>query len=504
MKDLNLLTGNVLDRLRELPDESVHCVVTSPPYWGLRDYGGWKMAVLWGKPKHFHAPSHPVKKRMHLDLLKMRSQRKGIVWSKNRRAHICAYGLEPTPELYLKHTVEIFREVRRVLRRDGTAWINLGDSYAGSWNGYSDYNPKGIVRKWVDPKLRPPQSFISRSKRIPRGRGRWGGGNVAAPNLKAKDLCGIPWRVAFALQADGWWLRSDIIWSKPNPMPESINDRPTKAHEYVFLLSRADRYFYDAEAILEPSSPSTHARLSQDVESQIGSARAHGGTKTNGNMKAVGRKTSSYRPTGWATGDRKNVELAGRYPKPKNNESFDEAMAIMPSRRNKRTVWTIPIHSFKGAHFATFPPDLIKPCILAGTSAKGCCAECGAPWERVVELGAPDVDHQRACGGDLNGNYFGESTKDFAAAGAQDASAVKARILAGMRERKTKGWIATCDCESNVAPRPCVVLDPFGGSGTTGMVALELGRHVVLIELNPEYARLIETRCAVTPGLQLA
>jgi DNA modification methylase len=460
--DLKLLTGNVVERLRELPAESVHCVVTSPPYWGLRDYGGFKMCVVWGKAKNFAPPKHPRKAGVHLDLLRMRAARKGIVWSKNRRAHICAYGLEPSIELYLQHTVEIFDEVRRVLRSDGVCWLNLGDSYAGSWSGYCDDKPNGIKREWKNPALRPPQSFVSKSKRLPRGKGRWGGGNVSSPNLKAKDLCGVPWRVALALQESGWWLRCDVIWFKPNPMPESTTDRPTKAHEYVFFLTKADRYFYDGEAIREATTVATNGE-----HPRPSAKRGEFNGKTNG--------------------------LPGR-----------EAFRAVTMTRQKRSVWEIPTNPYKEAHFATFPPDLVKPCILAGTSAKGCCAECGAPWERVVELGEPDLEHQRACGGDANGEYFGEATKDFAGARAQNASDVKSRILAGMRERKTKGWIAGCECECDRPPRPCVVLDPFGGSGTTGMVALELGRHAVLVELNGDYAEMIKRRCAVTPGLQLA
>ena len=218
-----ILEGDVLDRLRELPDESAQCAVTSPPYWGLRDYG--------------------------VD---------GQI------------GLEPTPELFVARMVEAFREVRRVLRKDGTCWVNLGDSYASGGRGNYD--------------------VVSDNKGNGASRGL---GRPTANGYKPKDLCGIPWRVAFALQADGWYLRSDIIWHKPNPMPESVTDRPTKSHEYVFLLSKSGWYYYDAEAILEPVSPGTHARLSQNVEAQIGGERANGGQKTNGNMKAVGRAVGS-------------------------------------------------------------------------------------------------------------------------------------------------------------------------------------------------------------------
>ena len=263
-----ILVGDALERLQELPDESVQCVVTSPPYWGLRDYG--------------------------------------VDW---------AYGLEPTLNRYISIMVEVFSEVRRVLRKDGTLWLNLGDVF---WGGKG----KHLV-------------------------------------LKPKDLIGLPWRIAFALQADGWYLRSDIIWHKPNPMPESVTDRPTRAHEYVFLLTKSARYFYDADAIR--GAPKDSARASW-----------HGDFK----------------------------------PRSKERRE-DEQQA---EGANKRSVWTIATKGFPGAHFATFPPALVEPCILAGSR-----------------------------GGDT-------------------------------------------------------ILDPFCGSGTTGLVALRLGRKFIGIELNPEYAAMAERR----------
>jgi len=221
---------------RQIPlaDKSVHCVVTSPPYWGLRDYG------VAGQ-----------------------------------------IGLERTPEEYISAMVEVFREVKRVLRDDGTLWLNMGDSYAGSGQGFGD---RSTTNK---------SNGASRGVRMGSSHGDSGHTEYQAPppGLKCKDLVGIPWMLAFALRADGWYLRSDIIWSKPNPMPESVTDRPTKAHEYIFLMSKSDRYYYDAGAILEPVSLNTHMRLAQDVAAQIGSARANGGAKTNGNMKAVLRQS---------------------------------------------------------------------------------------------------------------------------------------------------------------------------------------------------------------------
>lgn len=266
--------GDCIESLRGMAAGSVHTCITSPPYFGLRDYG-------------------------------MEGQ----------------IGLEDTPDAFVARLVDVFSEVRRVLRDDGTLWLNLGDSYGGE-----------------------------------------------------KQLMGIPWRVAFALQADGWCLRQDIIWHKPNPMPESVTDRCTKAHEYIFLLSKSPRYYYDADAIKEAAAESSIARLSQaTLGQQAGSARVPG--KANGNMKAVG-------------GD----------------------------MRNKRSVWTVTTKPFKGAHFATFPPDLIEPCILAGS------------------------------------------------------------------------------------PRGGVVLDPFGGSGTTAGAAIKHGRKAILCELNPEYAAMVPQRIAFIAG----
>lgn len=264
-----------------MPDESVNCCVTSPPYWGLRDYGA-----------------------------------DGQI------------GMEQTPEEYVQHITEVFREVRRVIREDGTLWLNLGDSYA------NDNNRKRVGRE----------------KRV--------------SGLKPKDLVGIPWRVAFALQADGWYLRSDIIWHKLNPMPESVTDRPTKGHEYVFLMAKSGRYYYDAAAIAEPCGG------------------FNGSTFTTG-------KTAEARQGLAAIGQGERTE---------------------PTERNKRTVWSIATHPFPEAHFAVYPPSLIEPCILAGS------------------------------------------------------------------------------------PKGGVVLDPFAGSGTTGMVALRHGRSFIGVELNPTYCEMARRR----------
>lgn len=311
--------GDCREVLRLLPDESVNCCVTSPPYWGLRDYG--------------------------VD---------GQI------------GLEKTFDAFVSEMVEVFQEVRRVLRADGCIWVNLGDSYATGTTSERKPTARGKHGYWENAAV---------NKRI----------DARDLNLKPKDLVGIPWRVAFALQASGWYLRQDIVWHKPNPMPESVTDRCTKAHEYIFLLSKSERYHFNQDAILEPVSPNTHARLSQDVERQIGSMRANGGAKTNGNMKAVGRK------------------LAAAGSGIKNNESFNEACCLRVSERNKRSVWTVTTKPYKAAHFATFPPDLIEPCILAG------CPEGGVVLDPFVGSGTTlQVARKNGCRGigiELNPEY---------------------------------------------------------------------------------------------------
>lgn len=359
---VRILIGDARERLKELPDQSVHCCVTSPPYFGLRDYG--------------------CEGQM---------------------------GLEATPDAFVAGMVELFREVRRVLRDDGTLWLNLGDSYSSGGNGGG---PPGSKQATNPGAHLPPKT---------------------TPGYGPKQLIGIPWRAAFALQADGWWLRQDIIWSKPNPMPESVRDRCTKAHEYLFLLSKGPRYYFDAEAIAEPVTLSTVARLSQDVDAQLGSERVPG--KTNGRMKAVGRI-----PT-------KETKLSGSYSEGAGrNDGGGHRSGGFPhaETRNRRSVWEVATQPFSEAHFATYPPALIEPCILAGCPER-CCAKCGLSYKILPALG-------------------------FA-----------------------------CGCNAGTVPG--TVLDPFGGAGTTGMVADRLGRDAILIELNPEYAALAERRIHSDAGM---
>jgi DNA modification methylase len=317
-----LIKGDCIEGLRTLPDASVHCCVTSPPYWGLRDYG-----------------------------------------------HDGQIGLEATPEAYVARMVEVFREVRRVLRDDGTCWVNLGDSYNGIGGpGKQNGGPIG--------KTAAVAIEGTKGRRI--------------STLKPKDLVGIPWRVAFALQADGWWLRQDIVWHKPNPMPESVRDRCTKSHEYVFLLTKSERYYYDSEAVSEPVSASSVARVSQATwDEQAGSDRVPG--KTNGPMKAVLKRSGNKSRKSATERDCPRDGVCGSVP-------------WEGTTRNKRSVWTVTTRPYKGAHFATMPPALVEPCIKAGCPEGGTVldpfAGSGTTLAVAAELGRSGI------GCELNPEYI--------------------------------------------------------------------------------------------------
>lgn len=374
-----------------LADNSIDCVVTSPPYYGLRDY---------------NIPDQ--------------------------------LGLEPTPEEYIANMVAVFREVRRVLKPAGTAWVNLGDSYSGSKKGVMSDGSYVAGKKQSSHRAWEPD----RGKRnLPR----WGSGNTAISNLAPKQLVGIPWRVALALQADGWWLRSDIIWSKLNPMPESVRDRPTKSHEYVFLLSKSSSYYFDQEAVRE--------RLSES-------------TAKDPHMSDMGRQ---YKGKG-----------RGAYGESGKANGAMEAWSLNPSGRNIRSVWTIATQPTSEAHFATYPQKLVEPCIKAGTSERGVCPVCGAAWERVVEK--TGKFQRRWSTNNAEGSPYNN----------QDSF---------QNTYATVGWQPACTCEvpapdgSRVLvipdPVPAIVLDPFCGSGTTGIVAKILGRRFIGLDLSWQYLSTI-------------
>lgn len=476
---VEILIGDCRDELRKLADESVQCVVTSPPYWGLRDYG--IAPSVWGgdadcrhrwgaAPARKGGAGKQGEGGQRADRRNIKAQE-----TKRQTGDFCrrcgawrgVFGLEPTYELFVEHMVEIFREVWRVLRADGTLWLNLGDCYATNAGSVGRHPGGGIQGgKW--------KGFVGHrpDEEGPRGghEGKHGYANGAVgigpmtqpnrmpqPGLRAKNLVGIPWRVAIALQADGWVLRRDIIWHKPAPMPESVRDRCTTSHEYLFHFSKSndtlfwahrdrgldrrtyeqpepdfrwvhkktkeeraeapagwsveDRgdwtrinlwrgydYYYDADAIMEPASPDSHARAARGRSDTHKWADGGPGGQTIARVPPpAGRKIAPHDTDG---------------PRVKNNDSFDEALRTpdLVTMRNKRSVWTVGSEPFSEAHFATFPPSLIEPCILAGCPAGG------------------------------------------------------------------------------------VVLDPFGGAGTTGLVADRRQRRAVLIERNPDYAAMAERR----------
>lgn len=332
-------------------------------------------------------------------------------------------GLESTVEEYVQTMVEVFREVRRVLRKDGTLWLNLGDSYNGSGGAGGDYNEGGLKE----------------------GQPRYPGRRLAG--LKPKDLIGVPWAVAFALRDDGWYLRADIIWSKPAPMPESVTDRPTRSHEYIFLLSKSPRYYYDADAIREPAVTTRPEALSWDRSGK------------HSKLVVPGASYPQHRPgRGIAT--------------------------EIPVGRNKRSVWTVPTRPFPEAHFAVYPPDLIEPCILAGTSPYA-CPLCGALWRRVVER----------CN-DKAGEKPQSLTKVSQPRGIRHGKGLS--TLGTVTRRSVLGWQPTCACENNDGSGKCWVLDPFLGSGTTAAVALQHGRAAIGIELNPQYIEIAKRRLCRT------
>jgi DNA modification methylase len=342
-------------------------------------------------------------------------------------------GLEPDPDAYVAALVAVFREVKRVLRNDGTAWLNLSDSYANDakWGGSTaGKHAKGLHGC----------DFIGR--------------NRTQTGLAGKNLVGIPWRVAFALQDAGWILRSDCIWSKPNPMPESVRDRPTRSHEYIFLLSKGPQYFYDADAIREP-------HRDRNVVDGVYQ-----------NRKAINR-----------------VEWEPREKDGLARESFRMTdREYNPAGRNRRSVWEIATEPYPEAHFATFPTKLVEPCLLSGTSARGCCPACGAPYTRAVErTAAPASSHK--------GSYFDRGKTGVNGNG---------RVQSGERfEKATTGWRAGCACADAGDPIPCTILDPFCGSGTVSLVARKHGRHSWGIDLSAAYLELARERLGqlALPGL---
>lgn len=363
-KDSRIILGDCRDVLKTLPENSVQCVITSPPYFGLRDYG----TEIWegGDSKCDHKGEGI---NLHeTGFGKRVMKRAGRTCKKCGAVRVDEQiGVEQTPEDFVDQLVKVFREVRRVLRPDGTLFLNIGDTYNN------------------------------------------GGEKSRDSNIKHKDLIGVPWMLAFALREDGWYLRQDIIWAKKAPSPEPELDRCTRSHEYIFLLSKSDKYFFDAEAIKED--------------------RIDAGRVNRSELKKM------------LDGD----EVDGR--------DFGE-------KKMKRSVWWMDTSNSRINHVAMYPEELVRPCILAGTSDGGCCPKCQMPFERVVER--------------------------------------RDGVSKGCTDTLTVGWKPVCEC-GETESIPCVVMDPFNGSGTTGIVAVKLGRHYQGIELLPENVKISEQRIAATP-----
>lgn len=394
---IKIFEGDALSVLASLPAESAQTCVTSPPYYGLRDYG--LPPLMWGGAADCKHRFGQMMSRHRGGPQGKGGQRAGRdVTAQNATADVqtgtfclrCggwrgSLGLEPSPDLYVAHMVEVLREVRRVLRSDGSLWLNLGDSYA-SGKG-TCYNPGGGENSLSGHKgLKAEQAY-------PLNRGNKS--TLAISGLKPKDLFGIPWAVAFALRADGWYLRSDIVWAKPNPMPESVEDRPTKAHEYIFLLARSERYYFDADAIKEPAVSAEEAQWDNGQNGLCGGVSYQGqGTSTRKFAKRKDLPETQVDHGG-------NPEL--------HNAHQGFGVPWEGVTRKKRSVWTVQAQPYPDAHFATFPPKLIEPCILAGSKTGDVILDPfhGAGTTAMVskELG------RRYIGAELNADYIAMSTK---------------------------------------------------------------------------------------------
>lgn len=365
--NFQIIPGDALTVLKTLPDQSVHCCVTSPPFWGLRDYGtarwnGGDAACDHLRPAaHGYAPSETSTLGPKRDGISAHNSAHSHETKRQQYQTHCQkcgaqridnqIGLEKTPQEYIRKIVQVFRELRRVLRDDGTLWVNLGDSYAGSWGNYSGERRGCGSQREITVGSMPTPAWNGRERQRPAA-------SLKQDGLKPKDLVGIPWRVAFALQEDGWYLRSDIIWAKPNPMPESVTDRPTKAHEYIFLLSKSARYYYDAEAIKESSI--TGDPRKPYAPGQVDN-RGDGHARGGGRPRTAGNKSHKY------VTEYEQSELEEHRTKAGLLKVADVPWAS----RNKRSVWTVSTCPTPEAHFATYPIDLIEPCILAGCPPDG-------------------------------------------------------------------------------------------------------------------------------------
>lgn len=427
--------GDVRDFASKLPPASVHCIVTSPPYYQLRAYG---TPQVWGGDpacRHTWGAPLPGSPRGNGGTGRGRNQRGEGYARAHPKGQYCPacgawrgeLGQEPTPEGYIAHLVAAFAAVRPALHPSGTVWINIADSY---WTRSACRHRGGAdrMRAVAGEPLPSWQAYAA------EGRTR---SSADHPILKDKDLCLIPQRLALALQADGWWVRSIIVWEKPNCLPDAAGDRCSNAHEYVLMLAKAKRYFFDQDAIRTPVAAKTR--------STYGAAYRPHGNDILGKVK----------------GDNWGRTLAMRRP------NQDANGAILGA--NKRTIWRIATRPAPvEGHFSTFPPELIRPCVRAGSSACGACPSCGAPWRRLVEKRYENPGRRRTNG---------------------PSSLANRAVTAGFPQRleqrvTTAGWVPGCDCAAG-EPIPCLVCDPFLGSGTSAQVAAEEGRDWIGCDLDP-------------------
>jgi DNA modification methylase len=524
---VEFLIGNAIEQLRTLPDRSVHAVITSPPYWGLRDYS--TQPQIWPSchnpcadgnhewVEHFQTSANG----QTAHAMGAKTPNETGAARKPPQADFCAkchawrgqLGLEPTPELYVTHLVMIFREVRRVLRDDGVMWLNLGDSYWGGKGQSARGDPERLVARLVAGKtINKPYQEIG-------GRGKTKPGDGKHDTIKPKDLVMIPFRVALALQADGWYLRSVSPWFKRNGMPESVRDRPTTSHEYWFMLTKSPRYFWDAEAVRKPLAPDTLPRHSRGVNENkwthgVGNAaslsrperfgllatKPHALHQPRANRKYDGTNTASN-----GTGIRNHTGNSLSNPAGRNRrtsdafiESLDELIdetreylahlervrqgnAPLLDEDGNLLALYYSTQSFHGAHFATFSERMITPLVLGSTSARGVCPKCGAPWERVTEPIKGVLQSNRIA--DRRAKPKGDDGR---------ATAPRQELV---EQRRTVDWRPTCTCDAG-EPIPATILDPFSGAGTTQLVALKHGRNAIYIDLKPEYAEMARQRLA--------
>jgi DNA modification methylase len=389
---VELWLGDAAQTMRRLPAESVQAIVTSPPYWGLRDYGTARWEGGSSRCDHKHGGQVPHTKHPAAALVFRTGLRPG---SENSVCPKCGgrrvddqIGLEHTPELYVDALVRVFAEARRVLSKDGSLWLVLGDSFFGSWQNYGGGH-RGAG------KQRPIIKGSSAQNPVWEGtEGYRPAATLKHPMLKPKDLVGIPWRVAFALQADGWFLRSDIVWSKPNPMPESVKDRPTRAHEFMFLLAKSERYLYDAAAIAEPAASDTPARYER------GRSGDHKYIDGGPGQQTIARSLEHMRS---GSGNKRRIVACAGERGRLNTHLGSSVPWTNNGVRNKRSVWTVSKRGYKGAHFATFPPELIEPCILAGTRPGDSVLD---PFSGAGTTGLVALQHgRRYIGIDINPEY---------------------------------------------------------------------------------------------------